>query len=110
MKAIKFLSGLVLVALFYACTDPNAPQSVAKVDQYGLYVPTTSDVTSSASLQDLQTGKALYINNCASCHQLYLPDNYPSAQWNSIMMSMAPRTSLTSSQVALVTKYLTRGK
>ena len=75
-----------------------------------LYVPTSADVTSTATLADLQQGRTLYINNCNSCHSLYSPDSYNSTQWKSIIGSMAPKPSLSSSEILLVTKYVTRGK
>ncbi|HEY3388959.1 MAG TPA: cytochrome c [Prolixibacteraceae bacterium] len=75
-----------------------------------LYTPTTADVTSTATLAELQQGRVLYSNNCASCHGLYMPDSYSPAQWRSVMGSMAPRTGMSSSQVLLVTKYVTKGK
>lgn len=75
-----------------------------------LYTPTAADVTSSATLADLQQGRSLYSSNCNSCHGLYMPESYSSAQWRSVMGSMAPRTRMTASQILLVTKYVTRGK
>ena len=75
-----------------------------------LYTPTTADVTSTATLAELQQGMALYSNNCGSCHGLYSPDNFTPTQWRSVMGSMAPRTGMSASQVVLVTKYVTKGK
>ena len=74
-----------------------------------LYTPTSADATATASLSDLQQGRTLYINNCNACHSLYSPDDYSASQWKSIISNMGPRTSLSSSQLILVTKYLTRG-
>jgi hypothetical protein len=75
-----------------------------------LYIPTTADATSKATLTELQQGRVLYVNHCGECHNLYSPDNFSSSQWPSILNSMAPRTSLTASQLDLVKKYVTRGK
>jgi hypothetical protein len=75
-----------------------------------LYVPTSADATATASLADLQQGRTLYVNNCGNCHSLYSPDSYNSTQWKSIISSMSPRTSMSSSEILLVTKYVTRGK
>jgi mono/diheme cytochrome c family protein len=79
-------------------------------DTSSLYVPTSADVTANATLQDLTQGRALYISNCNACHQLYNPDNYTPTQWRSIVSTMGPRTSMSASDIQLVTKYLTRGK
>jgi hypothetical protein len=107
MKAIKnysqvALSAIVLI-LVVSCSKTNA-------DTSGLYTPTNADVTSSATLEQLQQGRALYINNCGNCHGLYSPDNFSSSQWSNIMNAMGPNTSMTSAQKALVLKYVTRGR
>lgn len=75
-----------------------------------LYTPTSADVTSTATLQDLQQGRTLYINNCNSCHDLYSPDDYSSTQWKSIISIMGPRTGMSASEILEVTKYVSRGK
>jgi cytochrome c5 len=75
-----------------------------------MYVPSSSDATSTATLADLQQGRSLYISNCADCHSLYLPESFTASQWRNIMPSMSPRTSLTSAQVQMVLKYVTKGK
>lgn len=75
-----------------------------------LYVPATADVTTTATLTDLQNGRTLYVNKCGSCHNLYSPDSYSSANWSSILTSMAPKAGLTSTEKSLVLKYVTRGK
>jgi hypothetical protein len=75
-----------------------------------LYIPTASDVTATATLQELQDGRTLYMNNCGSCHSLYSPDDFSANAWNSIMSSMANKTRMSSSEVNLVKKYVTRGK
>ncbi|MCX6221313.1 MAG: hypothetical protein NTZ69_10015 [Bacteroidia bacterium] len=75
-----------------------------------LYVPTAADVTSSATLADLQAGRAAFINNCGRCHGLYSPDNYSAANWKSIVPMMASRAGLSATETAQVTKYVTRGR
>lgn len=75
-----------------------------------LYIPTSADVTTNATLAELQQGRTLYSNNCGSCHGLYMPENYTPAQWKSVLGSMTPRTSMSASQVLLVTKYVSKGK
>jgi mono/diheme cytochrome c family protein len=78
-------------------------------DTSSLYVPTSADATANATLQELTQGRALYISNCNACHQLYNPDNFTSGQWRSIVSNMGPRTSMSSAEIQLVTKYVTRG-
>jgi hypothetical protein len=99
----SFLIGLVvvLILLTSGCSKSSSTSS--------LYTPTSSDATSTATLADLQQGRTLYVNNCGACHSLYSPDDYTSSQWKTIISSMGPRTSMSSSQILLVTKYVTRG-
>ena len=79
-------------------------------DTSSLYIPTPSDVTPTATLEELTQGRSLYIDNCERCHGLYTPESFNSTNWKSIMNQMAPKTRLTTSEVALVTKYVTKGK
>jgi hypothetical protein len=106
MKYGRFAILIAIVLLGYAgsgCSKNNP-------DTSALYVPTSSDVTANATLQELTQGRELYINNCGSCHNLVSPDVYSTSQWKNIISSMAPRTSMSSAQVQLVTKYVCKGK
>ena len=107
MKTLKnYIVGVLFISVFLligSCTKNN-------VDTTALYIPTSADVTLTATLPELQQGRDLYVNNCGRCHGLYSPDNYISSQWRSIINSMAPRTSLSTSEIQLVTKYVTKGK
>jgi mono/diheme cytochrome c family protein len=103
MKKAIVGSAFVLSVLAISCT--KAPASTGD-----LYAPTSSDATTTATLAELQQGRTLYLNNCGRCHGLYSPDNYSATQWKSIMSSMGPKTSMNSSEITLVTKYVTRGK
>ncbi|NVO21661.1 MAG: hypothetical protein HXX13_18320 [Bacteroidetes bacterium] len=98
------LGALVLAFAATGCQKDNSATSSA------LYVPSASDVTNSATLADLQAGRTLYINHCGDCHELYLPESFSATQWRSILPNMTPRTNLTSAEVSLVTKYVTKGK
>jgi mono/diheme cytochrome c family protein len=102
MKTTKSLL-LILLILFTVLL------SCKKSSTATLYTPTSDDVTSTATLDELQQGRTLYINNCGSCHQLYSPDDYTATQWKGIMPGMASSARLTSAQTTLVTKYVTRG-
>jgi mono/diheme cytochrome c family protein len=105
-KKIIWLQTILFVLIIMAagCTKNGGG------DTSSLYVPTSTDVTPNATLQELQQGRALYIDNCGACHGLYNPDSYSASQWGSILNSMGPKTSMSSSEVQLVKKYLTRGQ
>ena len=107
MKKMKYLYLLTIPAfvlmLIVSCSKNSTGGS-------SLYTPTSTDVTATATLADLQQGRTLYMNNCNACHGLYSPDDYNATQWKSIISNMGPRTAMTSSQILLVTKYVTRGQ
>lgn len=100
MRSIKWLFLALILGLSWSCTKTPAS---------ALYIPVSSDATANATLEELQQGRTLYINNCGSCHNLYSPDDYSVSNWKSILSGMAPKTSMNASQVTLVTKYVTRG-
>jgi mono/diheme cytochrome c family protein len=101
MQKIKWIIPVLILGLSWSCT---------KITTTSLYTPVSSDATAKATLEQLQAGRTLYMNNCGSCHNLYSPDDFSVSRWNSIMASMAPKTSMNASQVALVSKYVTRGQ
>jgi hypothetical protein len=107
MKKMNYRYFLVIIAglllLTMSCKKSNTSGG-------SLYTPTAADVTATATLAELQQGRTLYVNNCNSCHGLYSPDSYTSAQWKSVISNMGPRTGMSSSEILLVTKYVTRGK
>jgi hypothetical protein len=100
----KFLFAVVVAVLFVGCTK----NLTANTDS--LYVPTTADVTATATLGDLEGGRTIFVNNCAKCHSYYSPDSYSASNWKTIIPNMASRAGLSSAQTILVTKYVTRGK
>ena len=69
-----------------------------------LYIPTES--VNSISVENLKKGRALYANNCASCHQLYLPNKYEAETWKHNLDEMQDRAKITDDQKKLVYDYL----
>jgi hypothetical protein len=101
----------VYAALFFACAAlATSCSKDNKVNTNGLYVPTAADTTVNATLSELQQGRAIYIDHCGSCHNLYSPDDYSSSQWPRVLSNMASRAGLSSGNTLLVKKYLTKGK
>jgi hypothetical protein len=100
MKIINLFILILIVALALSCKKSSTAS---------LYMPASDDATSTATLEELQKGRTLYINNCGSCHDLYSPDDYSSSQWKGILSGMAPKTRMNTPEVTLVTKYVTRG-
>ncbi len=106
MRSVKYfyltMAVVMMLILDSGCTKNST-------DTSGLYIPTSSDATANATLQELEQGRALYIDNCGACHSLFSPDAYTPARWRSILNSMAPKTTMSASEILLVTKYVTRG-
>jgi mono/diheme cytochrome c family protein len=82
-----------------------------------LPIPTQADLTSAqnlgaatfaaqATVQDLEAGRALYANRCASCHQLFEPSAYPPHRWPEFVSEMRKQASLTAPQEQQLTWYL----
>jgi hypothetical protein len=95
---------IISASLTMGCSKDN------KISTSGLYVPTGADTTANATLQELQQGRVLYIDHCASCHSLYSPDDYSANQWPRVLSGMASRAGLSAANTLLVEKYLTKGK
>jgi mono/diheme cytochrome c family protein len=101
MRKTKWFYLILIVGISISCSKSTTGS---------LYTPTSADVTATATLEELQQGRTLYINHCGACHNLYSPDDYSVSGWKSVMSNMAPKTSMNASQVTLVTKYVTRGQ
>ncbi len=69
-----------------------------------LYVPTES--INSVSVENLKEGRKLYVNNCASCHQLYEPNKCDATKWKHNLDEMQARAKITDNQKKLVYDYL----
>jgi hypothetical protein len=102
MRKTKWFFLILILGISISCSKSSTTGS--------LYTPTSADVTATTTLEELLQGRTLYINNCGACHNLYSPDDYSVSGWKSVMSNMAPKTSMNTSQVTLVTKYVTRGQ
>lgn len=58
------------------------------------------------SSDKLQQGRNLYIKNCGSCHNLYLPSTYTSREWKPILDKMQKPARIDDAQKALIATYL----
>jgi hypothetical protein len=75
-----------------------------------LYKPTLVEVTDTTEFNALQAGRNLYIRNCNSCHNLYLPDQYSSDKWKDELAKMQVKTKLSDSEIVVIYSYLTYKK
>jgi len=59
------------------------------------------------TLENANAGYKLYSEKCVSCHQLYHPDKYTIAQWNSILSKMFPKAKVSNEeQQKLIADYV----
>jgi nitrate/TMAO reductase-like tetraheme cytochrome c subunit len=73
-----------------------------------LYLPVNDDAQRvGTSLDTLKNGRTLYINNCASCHNLYSPEKFTSKEWRKNVTAMQKRAKINDAQKEIILKYLT---
>lgn len=82
-----------LTLLVFSCAKPL------------LYTPTESSAT--ISVADLKQGRELYVNNCASCHQLYAPSKFTEKEWEANLNRMQPKAKITDAEKQLIYQYIT---
>jgi len=75
-----------------------------------LYIPSKENVGEYVNLETLKKGRTLYVNNCSSCHALYLPEKYSKKEWIKWVDNMAPKAKITDHEKELIQTYLTKGK
>lgn len=73
-----------------------------------LYIPVEANaLKASLPVQDLITGKNLYLNNCNECHGLKMPKRFDAVQWTKKLDKMQDRAEITDAEKALIHAYLT---
>lgn len=58
------------------------------------------------TLESLRAGRRRYVQNCAACHNLHLPSEFPPERWESILEKMQPRAHIDDAQKDLILRYL----
>jgi cytochrome c2 len=54
----------------------------------------------------LQSGRALSITECTTCHRFFFPYEYPSAIWPAIMKSMGRKSNISKRHTGDITRYM----
>jgi mono/diheme cytochrome c family protein len=70
-----------------------------------LYVPKVA--ASTVSVEDLKTGRDIYVKKCSSCHQLFLPNQYNEKSWSFNLTDMQERAKITDAEKQLIYQYIT---
>ncbi len=79
------------------------------------YTPAEVNVSSKATLAELNQGRAYFMEKCGECHRMPAPSKLPADKWSPVLDDMqvkAARKSITitNEQKALIYKYLTSEK
>ncbi len=96
-KSNIFFLIFVSVTIFFACKS-------------ALYVPTSENTMNNADISRMKKGRELYVQKCAACHTLYLPEKYNKKEWSRWVSDMAPKANLTNEEEALILSYLTKNE
>lgn len=65
------------------------------------------DLFDTVGLNELFDGRTLYITKCSGCHSLYLPTQYSSSSWDTILTVMNPKAKVTNDEALRIRMYLT---
>ena len=90
------ISGMVLLLSLGSCSSP-------------LYTPLKENMPASANIENLTKGRRLYINNCGSCHTLFLPAKYDRANWIRAVNNMQEKAQISDSEKNLIIDSLSMG-
>ena len=72
-----------------------------------LYIPKLADSQKAGvSVDSLAMGRKIYVNNCSSCHSLYLPDQFTRGEWAKVMPVMQRKAKIDNEQRRMIVKYL----
>lgn len=70
-----------------------------------LYVP-SEDMADKELLAELREGRKLYVQNCSSCHNLYLPSQVKRSAWEFQLMEMQKKALINDESRELILQYL----
>ena len=85
---------LITVAIGYQCSTVLRMPTVTEAQKTGI------------SLDYLVKGRELYISNCGSCHNLYLPERYTATQWLINIGKMKKPAKINDEQSEIILKYI----
>lgn len=99
MRAIASLLVLLVMSLVSACSSA-APRVSSEL------VATARSSDPSVTEASLLHGRTCYLNRCATCHDLPLPDSESAAAWPRYVHSMGRRAHLNASDQHDLLRYL----
>ncbi len=91
------IPGVLLIGVLLSCCSSS------------LYIPTASHVSGDATLEELTTGREVYVRHCSSCHNLYEPKQFAVSRWKEVLPTMQHKAKITVEEIELISKYLLAG-
>lgn len=72
-----------------------------------IYTPTQVHADAAGvPLDQLTSGRELYVSKCSSCHSLYNPARFNEAEWDKNLAKMQPKAKISDQQKKLIREYL----
>ena len=98
---IKIIAIVLLGTFIYSCSPKVIQPEAPKVEDAPIVIeaPLTAE---------LAQGRALFVNNCAKCHDLYSPKDFNAEQWKPIMLSMQKKAKISDEEREIIYAYLTK--
>ncbi len=59
-----------------------------------------------ASMEELTSGRELYVAKCSGCHQLYVPSEFSATKWRESVAEMGERAKITLPDQERIRAYL----
>ncbi len=58
------------------------------------------------TVAELQEGRAAYVQKCAGCHNLHVPQQYAPEEWEGYVAYMTADAKLSPDEIRLITRFL----
>ena len=58
------------------------------------------------TLMDLRLGRKNYVENCAACHNLYLPSEFSESDWKRILVKMQKKAKINDEKTEAIREYI----
>jgi hypothetical protein len=99
LRAAALSVGVLALGAVSGCAQRLPEPSAADAARAASQFPGTT-------VDDLHRGRQRYVQACSSCHGLVDPRRFPSERWPGFVKEMSSRLSLSSTDLADLTRYL----
>jgi cytochrome c5 len=110
----KILSAAIVAFLLFSCGTKKAAPVVSNASTETI-APSIDPTLVQGKVRELipeltpelEAGKSLYENNCASCHKLFVPKKFTQEDWKPILVRMQKKAHVDDVQIAAISNYIT---